>query len=297
MTRGLGCGGGAAVFRGISFRLFSKSSGFSSPQCPYVSSPPPALTMSPSPLSPNVLHVLLQYISPPSQLTHPIPPHLLSKTLLQRHHFLRLTPDTPDEYLCWPSSPEKKAQILELLESRSRPIDDDQPTTYPVQYSFDGEDFFAHVDISPGDEDRPRVILQWDESGEWKYHNVDLMPFPPGSRALLDDVLVPPPAPAPVVIQTRAAPSYFDTDLPEDDEDDYWNAYGSTDIGDSAYSDGVPTSAKDTISSEDAYWAQYASVHGKPSPINSRCRSHGPCGRQFAAFLLARAHSHHAFFL
>ena len=106
-------------------------------------------TMSPSTFSPNVLHILLQYISPPSQLTQPIPPHLLSKPLLQRHHFLHLTPEQPDEYLCWPSSPEKKAHIVDLLETRSRPLDDDQPTAYPVQYSFDGEDFFAHVDHGP----------------------------------------------------------------------------------------------------------------------------------------------------
>ena len=224
-------------------------------------------TMAPSPLPPNILHILLQYISPPSELTQPIPPHLLSKPLLQRHHFLSITPDTPDDYLCWSPSPEKKARALELLESRPRPVDDDQPTAYPVQYSFDGEDFFAHVDLSCGTGDGPRIVLQWDEHGDWRYHNVDLMPFPPGSRPLLEDVLIPPPLSVPV--QTRATPPLvpgFDpafVDEDDGDDDDYWNAYGSTDIGDSAYSDGAPTSAKDVQSSEDAYWAQYASVQGK----------------------------------
>ena len=248
--------------------------------------------MSPSPLSPSFPHILLQYISPPSQLTDPIPPHLLSKPLLQRHHFLHLTPDSPHDYLCWPSSAEKTAQILDLLESRPRPIDDGPPSAYPVQYSFDGEDFFAHVDLSgSGDGDGPRVVLQWDDnSGEWKYHNTDLMPFPPGSRPLLDDVLVPPSNPA--LVQSKPSLSHvphFDAGLLEDgdDDDDYWNAYGSTDIGDSAYSDGVAASVKDGASSEDAYWAQYSSVHGKSHPRPCRIapsRSHGLrglCPKQF----------------
>ncbi len=228
--------------------------------------------MSPSPLSPSVVHVLLQYISPPSQLTHAIPAHLLSKPLLQRHHFLHLTPEQPDEYLCWPSSPEKKAHVIELLESRPRPIDDDQPTVFPVQYSFDGEDFFAHVDLSSGHNSGPRVLLQWDDDvGDWRYHNTDLMPFPPGCRAELEDVLVPPAAPNPVSLHSIATPSYhsFDVDSLQDDsdDDDYWNAYGASDIGDSHYGEGAPASAKDTAaSSEDAYWAQYASVQGQSSP-------------------------------
>ncbi|TFK89773.1 hypothetical protein K466DRAFT_574615 [Polyporus arcularius HHB13444] len=223
--------------------------------------------MSPSPLSPNVVH-----------LTHAIPPHLLSKPLLQRHHFLHLTPEQPDEYLCWPSSPEKKAHVIELLESRPRPIDDDQPTVFPVQYSFDGEDFFAHVDLSSGHNSGPRVLLQWDDDvGDWRYHNTDLMPFPPGCRAELEDVLVPPAAPNPVSLHSIATPSYhsFDVDSLQDDsdDDDYWNAYGASDIGDSHYGEGAPASAKDTAaSSEDAYWAQYASVQGTadstiPSPM------------------------------
>ncbi|KAI0639377.1 hypothetical protein C8Q77DRAFT_1044898 [Trametes polyzona] len=232
--------------------------------------------MSPTPLPPNVVHVLLQYIAPPSQLTQPLPPHLLSRPLLQRHHFLHLSPEQPDEYLCWPSSPERKARVIDLLEARPRPLDDDQPLAYPVQYSFDGEDFYAHVDLSDGS-DGARVILQWDDSGEWKYHNTDLMPFPPGSRSALEDVLVPPAPPHPVSLSTLpTAPSTrsYDLDIPQDDsdDDDYWNAYGATDIGDSTYGSSAPVSAKDATSSEDAYWAQYASVHGTadstiPSPI------------------------------
>ncbi|KAL7285296.1 hypothetical protein ACG7TL_000391 [Trametes sanguinea] len=233
--------------------------------------------MAPTPLPLNVLHVLLQYISPPSQLTQPLPPHLLSKPLLQRHHFLRLTPDQPDEYLCWPSSPERKAHIIDLLESRPRSVDDDEPTAYPIQYSFDGEDFYAHVDLSEYGGDGPRVILQWDESGEWKYHNIDLMPFPPGSRSALEDILVPPAPPKLDAQTTFSAATYssrYENELPQDDsdDDDYWNAYGSTDIGDSHYSSAAQASAKDAASSEDAYWAQYASVQGTadstiPSPI------------------------------
>ena len=224
--------------------------------------------MAPLALSSSALHVLLQYISPPSQLTHPIPPHLLSKPLSQRHRFLHLTPEHPDDYLCWPSSPEKKARIIDLLETRSRPLGDDPPSIYPVQYSFDGEDFFAHVDLSGDAKQGPRVILQWDESGEWTYHNTDLMPFPPGSRVALGDVLIPSPPLNPVSLQMLSRPSYlhsFEADgiHVDSDDDDYWNAYGATDIGDSHYGQSAPAAAKDAVSSEDAYWAQYASVHGK----------------------------------
>ncbi|KAI0365226.1 hypothetical protein BV20DRAFT_954754 [Pilatotrama ljubarskyi] len=238
--------------------------------------------MTPHPLPLNVVHVLLQYIAPPSQLTNPLPPHLLSKSLLQRHHFLRLSPEQPDEYLCWPSSPERKAHIIDLLESRPRPVDEDQPFDYPVQYSFDGEDFYAHVDLSVDGSGGARVILQWDESGEWKYHNTDLMPFPPGSRSALEDVLVPPVPPNPVSLPTLSAAAYtrsYDHDVPQDDsdDDDYWNAYGATDIGDGLRGSTAPVSAKDTASSEDAYWAQYASVHGTadstiPSPVQQNRR-------------------------
>ncbi|KAH9849783.1 hypothetical protein C2E23DRAFT_736548 [Lenzites betulinus] len=233
--------------------------------------------MSPTPLPLNAFHVLLQYISPPSQLSQPLPPHLLSRPLLQRHHFLHLSPEQPDEYLCWPSSPERKARIVSLLESRPRPLDDDEPCAYPIQYSFDGEDFYAHVDLSSDGRDGARVVLQWDESGDWKYHNTDLMPFPPGCRSALEDVLVPPAPPNHVSLPTLSAaafPHTHDFDVPQDDsdDDDYWNAYGSTDIGDSVYPSSAPMSAKDTTSSEDAYWAQYASVQGTadstiPSPI------------------------------
>ncbi|KAJ8495850.1 hypothetical protein ONZ51_g1441 [Trametes cubensis] len=233
--------------------------------------------MNPQPVPLNVLHVLLQYISPPSQLTQPLPPHLLSKSLLQRHHFLQLSPEQPEEYLCWPSSPARNTQIIDLLESRPRPLDDDQPSAYPIQYSFDGENFYAHVDLSGYGGEGPRVILQWDDSGEWKYHNTDLMPFPPGSRSVLEDVLVPPAPPHPAALPTFSPAPYsrgYGDDVPQDDsdDDDYWNAYGSTDIGDSLYGGSAPVSAKDSASSEDAYWAQYASVQGTadstiPSPI------------------------------
>lgn len=234
--------------------------------------------MAPEPLQLNVVHVLLQYIAPPSQLTQPLPPYLLSKPLLQRHHFLRLSTDQPDEYLCWPSSPERKAHVIHLLESRPRPLDDDQPFAYPVQYSFDGEDFYAHVDLSNNGSDGARVILQWDEAGEWRYHNTDLMPFPPGSRSALEDVLVPPAPPNPAslpTLSTAAYPRSYDLDIPDDDDgddDDYWNAYGSTDIGDSAYHSAAPVSAKDTTSSEDAYWDQYSSVQGKSLPRSNLLR-------------------------
>ena len=76
------------------------------------------------------------------------------------------------------------------------------------------------------------MIFQWDESGEWKYHNTDLMPFPPGSRPALEDVLVPPPPPNPVSIKPLSRSSYpqnFDVDDSQDDSDDDDDFNGSGD--------------------------------------------------------------------
>ena len=98
---------------------------------------------------------------------------------------------------------------------------------------------------------------------------MDSMPFPLGSRAVLEDILVPPsPPPQPAVVQPFPRPTqplelHVDDQRDNSVDDDYWNAYGSTDIGDGHYSQSAPASAKDAMSSEDAYWAQYASVQGK----------------------------------
>ena len=222
----------------------------------------PISQMSPTPISPSTVQVALQYISPPSQLDQPLPPYLLSKPLLQRHHFLSISPDDPQEYLCWPTSREQAPRAIELLDAIPVPANDDEPPSFPVNYSFDGEYLYAHADVSHDNAPGARLVFQWDEDDGWKYHDAGIMPFPPSSQASLIDVLESKPS----VLQPTApnpVDSYnsYGFDDSSSDDDDYWNAYGSQDALDESEKDPVSLSS-DAVGTEDAYWAQYASVHG-----------------------------------
>ncbi|KAI0094919.1 hypothetical protein BDY19DRAFT_982245 [Irpex rosettiformis] len=220
--------------------------------------------MSPSPLSDSAVHIMLQYISPPSQLDRPLPHNLLSKSLLQRHHFLGISPENTSEYLSWPSPSSVKA--VDLLESRPS-SHDDKPQSYPIQYSSDAESTYAHVALPPtgSDGEAARLVFQWDFDG-WKFHDTKLMPFPSDTSTSLPEVLslhVPTTASralSPAVPQYNSYNIGHSGDHGSDDED-YWNAYGADDDND----DDEPRRAqatKDEDDSEDAYWAQYSSVHG-----------------------------------
>lgn len=226
------------------------------------------LIMSPVPISPGLVHLILQYISPPSQLTQPLPPHLVSKSLAQRHHFLHLTPDFPGDYLCWPSSPERQSRAVECLETLPRTVDD-EPVVYPVQYTSDEEHSYAHVDLSTGNEAGARLIFQWDHLNGWQYHDTNLMPFPPDAQSEVQDVSTSTTeAQHMSAIPLSSLQSYAQNDHNNDeagaDEDSYWNSYGSHDPDSASYARSVPSSAKDVGgSTEDAYWARYSNVHGE----------------------------------
>lgn len=143
--------------------------------------------MSPSPLPPGTVHTVLQYIAPPSQLDQPLPPFLLSKPLLQRHHFLSISTDDPMRYLCWPS--ETSTRAVNLLENLPRPVDDDAPQAYIVQYTSDTEHTYAHIALhAPEEADAVRLVFQWELDG-WKFHDMKLMPFPKESKSELSEVL------------------------------------------------------------------------------------------------------------
>ncbi|KAL4243547.1 hypothetical protein ABKN59_001202 [Abortiporus biennis] len=230
--------------------------------------------MSPSPISPSTVHVLLNYILPPSQIDQPLPPYLLSKDLLQRHHFLSILPDAPDEYLCWPtSSPDAASKAIQLLESLPTPLDDEPPSSYPTQYQADGEHTYAHVNLTSTGDDGVRLVFQWDYLHGWKYHNLGLMPFPAGTQSSLLETL----AKAPVVEEIHVSTDHnhygFDSHSDGSDDDDYWNAYGShDDHADSPAGYDFLQSKDAAANTEDAYWAQYSSVHGtadstRPSPL------------------------------
>lgn len=226
--------------------------------------------MDPEPISPLAINLVLQYILPPSQLSEPLPKHLTSNPLLQRHHFLSISPTDPLEYLCWPS--QNRSRAFELLEEFStHKMEDDAAQEREIQYTSDAEHTYAHVNPVKD----LRMVFQWDGEGEdgWKYHDTTIMPFPPGSDASLANVLA----------QASAEPSSSDRSylgssstghafgVIEEEEpasdDDYWNAYGAQDDGETP----VMHEPRPTVpDSEDAYWAQYSSVQGKMCNIYSR---------------------------
>jgi hypothetical protein len=195
-------------------------------------------------LSPGTVQVVLDYLCP---LTGPVPAHLLSRPLLQRHHFLALSPETPAEYLAWPSVQQSRA--VQLLQSV--PVPPPDPST-PVNYSADspGDNLCAHVRITPD----LRLVFLWDDSG-WLYHNVALMPFPADSDPSFErayaiyapDDFLPEPA--------------YNITVTEEDDDSYWDSYGGGDDD----ADRAPVSSNKfdpNPNSEDAYWAQYSAVQG-----------------------------------
>lgn len=191
---------------------------------------------------------LLEYVD------RAIPPYLLSKPLLQRHHFLGISPDNPAEYLAWPSSDRSHAVRLLL---QSHPIPPSHDTPLCVNYTADPENILAHVRITPD----LRLIFLWD-SDQWLYHNLALMPFPPKSYSTFDDALV----------------AYTSDDFLQEqsysvtvDDDSYWNSYGNDSDQPSISADALDP----TPSSEDAYWAQYSTVQGSPLLILS-FTSHRP---------------------
>ncbi|KAI9572945.1 hypothetical protein HD554DRAFT_2202761 [Boletus coccyginus] len=207
------------------------------------------------PLPAHSVELVLRYISP---LSDPLPPHLVSTPLRQRHHFLQISTSSPVEYLCWPSP--DNAKIIDLLD-RLPPLSDH--ASYPTRYTSDPESSFAHG---------LRMLFHWDDIHGWKYHDLRLMPFPSLSFSNPEESLA-----------SRSArragsprPSWSVGLIAEadhinsGDDDSYWDAYGTA--GCDLTSPLPPQNSSDVVEGEDAYWAQYASVQGSadstvPSPL------------------------------
>jgi hypothetical protein len=188
----------------------------------------------------HTVSLILSYISLPSHLSQPLPPHLISNSLLQRHHFLALSPQHPESYLCWPSQHSHRA--IQLLESLSKQICADEPLIpCNVAYTADDEYAYAHVLLTS----QLRIVFQFDGVDTWKYHDVTLMPLQQGSSFEPQDVK-----------------NDLDAAGPESecDQDDYWNAYSADDKYRPNFS--LVDSTKGEPNSEDAYWAQYVTVQG-----------------------------------
>jgi len=201
-----------------------------------------------APISVATVHLVLAHISP---LEGSLPPHLVSRPLLQRHHFLGLTPENAAEYLAWPSS--EQSHVVELLQTQALPSHDEHLI---IHYTTDTENLTAHIRITPD----LRLLFLWDNQNGWQYHNVDLMPFPSNSYTNFSDAFA-----AYSPDDFLPEPQYAVTapdDGDGDDDDSYWNAYGQ---GDEDHPPPSSRSAKETkdLNSEDAYWAQYSSVQGE----------------------------------
>ena len=186
----------------------------------------------PSALSQDTVRLVLVYISQ----SLPLPPHILSKPLLQRHYFLHITPDDYISYLAWPGpSPQLLADALNGL---SLPSDDQHDHgVYTIVYSSDQETALAHVSMAPAGAANSliRLVFMWD-SGEamWKYHNLAPMPFPKDSVSSVD--------------QAMSQPSF--------DADSYWGTPDhSVEVCDH--------NQEPQSGSEDDYWARYSIVQGQ----------------------------------
>lgn len=241
--------------------------------------------MPPTPILPYHIDLILQYISPPSQLDTPLPPHLVSRALLQRHHFLSLSPESDcPTYLTW--SEDNRDRTIALLEALPKPIDD-LLVDAPVRYVVDPESAYAHVEafsIGDEDEDGLRLVFQWDGNDSWKYHDANVMPFPPNGYASLEEAL------AKVDAEPHSASAEVEGDGharqggasasagSSDDDDDYWNSYGGAEDDDhaspKAHNRHPGSKEGSDAGGEDAYWARYASVHGLYSTLIFLSSSH-----------------------
>ncbi|KAF8168072.1 hypothetical protein B0H34DRAFT_44193 [Crassisporium funariophilum] len=209
------------------------------------------MTLRCSPITPATVHIVLDHICP---LSAPLPPHLISRPLLQRHHFLRLSIDNPADYLAWPSA--EQSHAVQLLQNQQIPSHE---IAFPIQYTADSENITAHVRITSD----LWLSFIWDPEDGWQYHNVALMPFPSNSYTNFSDAFA-------AFSPDDFLPQHnYTVNVAEDDDDSYWDSYGQGEHADHA------TSGRKldvNPNSEDAYWAQYATVHGSgdstlPSPL------------------------------
>lgn len=188
--------------------------------------------MIPTPIPPHVIATVFQYILPPSL---PIPPHLVSPQLSERHRFLSISPTDIVSYLCWPSH--ESSEIVRALEGTPY---DTWASEYHVRYTApDEETLLAHV--RPTEQSPIQVVFSWD--GSWKYHDTRLWPLPSSSYASLEEALA-------NMSGTRSS---------SPDSGDYWAGYGS---GDDSPRKSSSVNIGDEEKAEAAYWASYSVVQG-----------------------------------
>lgn len=219
----------------------------------------------PSPILPYHVQLILQYIAPPSELENPVPPHLLSRPLYQRHVFLEIEPSNAASYLCWKESVREK--VISLLESLQQKSSDYSAHSIATAYTADKENIFAHVHIPATGTDGLRLVYDWDSAdASWKYHDACLMPFPEGACQTLEEAM----SAANLEDESPDDPVSPQSPGGEDEDDSYWNSYGGPDgEGEEAYVKVDATVDEAGDDGEDAYWAQYSSVHGNSCFLTS----------------------------
>ena len=194
------------------------------------------------PISPSTVHRILAHISP---LEEPLPPNLISRPLLQRHHFLGLTPEDAGEYIAWPSTADP-SHVLLLLEGQTLPPLGDHLN---ARYTTDSEDFLAHVSISS----HLRLVFLWEKEIGWQYHDLAAMPFPPNSVEDFNEAYI-----LHSMNDFLSEQNYEVKASGGDDDDSYWNSYGQQ--VNAPLSVSAPLENAD---SEDSYWARYYTIQGK----------------------------------
>ncbi|KAI0274670.1 hypothetical protein BC834DRAFT_849161 [Gloeopeniophorella convolvens] len=233
----------------------------------FSNAPRPVLPLFPRP-RPTAHLAPLTASEPPSA-------HLISTPLRQRHVLLEISPTDHVSYLCWPSPNRDRA--IHLLENLTMPLDE-LTSDVLVGYAVDPERTYAHVHVKSTGDDGLRLVFEWDDQENWKYHDANVMPFPHGTHSSLDDAIAGPET-ITVPVPQLGATEIDESGGGDDDDDDYWNSYGADDDTDVPP---LPAASKDeTDASEDAYWAQYASVQGSadstiPSPVHKTGRKLQP---------------------
>lgn len=208
----------------------------------------------------------MQYLLPPSEL----PTHLLSRTLLQRHHFLSISPADTASYLCLPgpnADPEKSVAALEHLATQDH---EQLVRTANIRYQppvSASEPVHARVWLG----NSVQVVFVWEEDQDgagWRYLDTDHRPLPGNCTSTL----------APALQVTPPEEQEQDQDT---SPDDYWAGYDS---GSSPRSPRIPEREL-AADDEDAYWASYGAVHGSadstiPSPAPQKHKRLDAWGRE-----------------
>ncbi|KZT57389.1 hypothetical protein CALCODRAFT_555359 [Calocera cornea HHB12733] len=222
----------------------------------------------------HTVQLTLQYLLPP---VPPLPPHLLSNPLRQRHLLLHTSDGS---YFCWPSSCASPDRLLSLLESLSSSDLPPSRISKPAYALPDEHTLLACVDIGG----LVRLVWRWEcDRHEWGYHDAMLLPAPIGTpvfpHADVKEALYSLPRNTFLERFGDASPT-APTDPLEDGTirpgrdapaaADYWAGYGSRSPSPEAMRG---AGGSDDEGGDDAYWASYGQVGGTadstvPSPVN-----------------------------